>query len=204
MVSSGLSARVDVAPERLMTHLGIAYLILMGLVWTAFESDQGHGRGRYVPLAWRMGAGIWAGLVYVQCLLGALVAGNDAGLVYTDWPLMNGYFAPYMDWSKGFWVLVAHDQGMVQLLHRLNAYILLTYSLVFALISTRQNKDVEINGWVRGLSLGILAQAFVGIATLHSVVNIWVALLHQFMASLLIITVTIVFWKICRADRLFR
>src|SRR5690606_8029510 len=34
MVSSGLSQRVDVAPERLAVHLGLALLIFGGLIWT--------------------------------------------------------------------------------------------------------------------------------------------------------------------------
>ena len=41
MVSSGLSVRVDVAPERLTVHLGLALLIFMGLIWTGLEAWAG-------------------------------------------------------------------------------------------------------------------------------------------------------------------
>jgi ATP-dependent Clp protease ATP-binding subunit ClpA len=41
--------------------------------------------------------------------LGALVAGGHAGLVYTDWPLMNGSVLPPADWSLGA-VAFLHDQ----------------------------------------------------------------------------------------------
>jgi cytochrome c oxidase assembly protein subunit 15 len=60
--------------------------------------------------------------VFFQSLLGALVAGNDAGLVYNDWPLMNGAFFPDEYVGKGFWGTLAHSQGAVQLHHRLFAY----------------------------------------------------------------------------------
>ena len=37
MVSSGLSERVSVAPERLATHLGLALIVLCACVWTGLE-----------------------------------------------------------------------------------------------------------------------------------------------------------------------
>jgi cytochrome c oxidase assembly protein subunit 15 len=41
MVTSGLSDRVDVAPERLTVHLGLALLLLMGLLWTGLQAWSG-------------------------------------------------------------------------------------------------------------------------------------------------------------------
>lgn len=46
MVSSGLSERVDVAPERLAVHLGLALLIFMGLIWTGLEAWNGESHSR--------------------------------------------------------------------------------------------------------------------------------------------------------------
>ena len=47
-------------------------------------------RGRRAhATAGRSPAAFLAG-VFLQCLLGALVAGNRAGLVYNDWPMMDG------------------------------------------------------------------------------------------------------------------
>ncbi|MDP3400094.1 MAG: COX15/CtaA family protein, partial [Brevundimonas sp.] len=89
MVSSGLQDRVDVAPERLAFHLGLALLIFSALIWTGLEALNGPERSES-PSGWTLGASLLLGLVFVQCLLGALVAGGKAGLVYTDWPLMNG------------------------------------------------------------------------------------------------------------------
>ncbi len=46
MVSSGLSERVDVAPERLATHLGLALAIFAGLIWNGLEAWSGEEHSR--------------------------------------------------------------------------------------------------------------------------------------------------------------
>jgi cytochrome c oxidase assembly protein subunit 15 len=93
MVSSGLSERVSVAPERLMIHLGLALALFVFLIWTALDAWSGSPRieERTDWRGWALG---FLGAVFFQSLLGALVAGNDAGLVYNDWPLMNGALIP--------------------------------------------------------------------------------------------------------------
>src|SRR5437899_1463517 len=84
MVASGLAERVYVAPERLMIHLGIAFALLGALIWTALDAWGGRAR-QTLPSPWGGRALALVGLVYFQILLGALVAGNQAGLVYNDW-----------------------------------------------------------------------------------------------------------------------
>ena len=96
MVSSGLSERVSVAPERLMTHLGLALALFVMLIWTALDAWAGSPRVEERS-PWRGWALALLGAIFFQSLLGALVAGNDAGLVYNDWPLMNGAVVPPVD-----------------------------------------------------------------------------------------------------------
>ena len=96
MVQSGLEHRVSVAPERLATHLGLALILFCALIWTAMEawSGQPRARGRATGALARSRRCCSSALVFFQCLLGALVAGNQAGLIDNDWPLMNGYAVP--------------------------------------------------------------------------------------------------------------
>ncbi|MDP8915870.1 MAG: COX15/CtaA family protein, partial [Pseudomonadota bacterium] len=126
MVASGLSERVDVLPERLTVHLGLALFLFAVLVWSALDAWNGSERasgpgGR----RWAGAAAALLALVFVQCLLGGLVAGNRAGRVYTDWPLFNGQWLPsaYGE-AGGVWTTLAHDLAAVQLHHRLGAYLL--------------------------------------------------------------------------------
>ncbi|WAC49003.1 COX15/CtaA family protein [Asticcacaulis sp. SL142] len=204
MVSSGLDKRVDVAPERLMIHLGMALLILVLTLWTACEALAGQGRGRGAPQGWRVATSLVFGVIILQCLLGALVAGNDAGTVYNDWPLMNGHIAPYVDWSKGIGFVFFHDQGMVQFMHRIVAYIALIGITTYAIILVQKCMDDEIR--LISTSVATLAwiQGILGVATLVTGAQIGFGLMHQFVAVCLIILATLLMWKVARADRDFR
>ena len=99
MVASGLTGEMlDVASYRLATHLGLAFVILGVLAWYIFllgrsEADLLQARrGRDAKL-FSMGTGLMH-FAFLQILLGALVAGIDAGRTFNDWPGMAGQFFP--------------------------------------------------------------------------------------------------------------
>jgi cytochrome c oxidase assembly protein subunit 15 len=117
MVASGLSHRVSVAPERLAIHLGLALIVLCACVWNGLEAWFGKARVGYtLQNRWRWSATALPLLAFVQALLGALVAGNDAGQVYNDWPLMGGRIVPedYAAPGGGLAKTLLHSQGAVQ------------------------------------------------------------------------------------------
>ena len=198
MVASGLTKRV------LMFHLGMAFLLLGWTLWTGLEAGEGAPRHRGAPLNWRLAAGAIAGLVYLQCLLGALVAGNQAGLVYNDWPMMNGSFVPYTDWNEGIGTVLLHDQGVVQFMHRMNAYLLWGLAVFFAFMVSRRAQDDGLKGLAWAVAGTATLQAMLGIATLYTVVNFWLALAHQLTAGLLLALSLILAWNVFRAERAFR
>ncbi|RZJ87405.1 MAG: heme A synthase, partial [Brevundimonas sp.] len=168
MVSSGLEVRVDVAPERLATHLGLALILFVALVWTGLEAWFGQEHSRS-PEGWSRGAAFMLGGVFVQCLLGALVAGAKAGFVYTDWPLMNGQTLPPANWSQGALAFL-HDQALVQFDHRIWAYALLVAGTIYAIQAWRW-RLAEGLGFTAFLMAGALwGQAVLGIVTLINTV----------------------------------
>ncbi len=197
MVKSGLEARVTVAPERLATHLGLALVLFCALVWTGLEAWNGQVRvGGRRQDGWSLaGTGLMAA-VYVQCLLGALVAGNQAGLVDNDWPLMNGQVFPDDYAGAGIWQTLAHSQAAVQFNHRLMAYGVLIGALVLAVRAIRAR---YLSGTLQGLFLGLLAvvllQACLGIATLMTGVPLWLAILHQAGAVAVLTLSVILAWR---------
>ncbi len=91
MVSSGLQgSMLSVASYRLATHLGLAFLILGVIAWDAFLLSRPESA---LLKARRVGeprlvtsTSVCIALLFLQILLGALVAGIDAGRNYTDWP----------------------------------------------------------------------------------------------------------------------
>ena len=198
MVSSGLSERVSVAPERLATHLGLAFILFAALIWTGLEAWNGEDHGR-PPSGWARGAGFVLGAVFVQCLLGALVAGGHAGLVYTDWPLMNGAVLPPADWSLGASAFL-HDQALTQFNHRLVAYGLLIAVSIYAFQAWRW-RVAEGMGLAAFVLAGVVwFQAVLGIVTLMHAVPVWLGVLHQAGAAVVLAVATANLWLVLRAQ----
>ena len=198
MVSSGLSERVSVAPERLMTHLGLALLLFVVLIWTALDAWNGAPRVEERS-PWRAWAVAFLGAVYLQSLLGALVAGNDAGLIYNDWPLMNGRFFPADYAGAGFWGTLAHSQAAVQFNHRLFAYALFVGAIAMAVIAWRE-RALVIDGKRAALAVAITValQAALGVWTLMAAVPISLGVLHQAGAAVLLAVTTMFAWRVRR------
>jgi cytochrome c oxidase assembly protein subunit 15 len=198
MVSSGLAERVSVAPERLMVHLGLALTLFVLLIWTGLDAWAGaprvEERSRWRGWALALLAG-----VFVQSLLGALVAGNDAGLVYNDWPLMNGALFPADYAGHGFWGTIAHSAGAVQLHHRLAAYALFVAGIAAAAMAA---VDRRLPGAAKATALAValvvILQAGLGVATLMTHVPVWLGVMHQTGAAVLLAVTTGFAWRVRR------
>ncbi|MGH6956082.1 MAG: COX15/CtaA family protein [Caulobacteraceae bacterium] len=200
MVESGLEDRVSVEPERLATHLCLALFLYCALIWTAMEAWSGQGRARAARTgAWPLVAVAFLVMVYFQCMLGALVAGNHAGLIDNDWPLMGGYFFPTDYGRSTLWATLAHSQAAVQFNHRMWAYAVVIAAV--GLASAGLNSRI-LMGQSRGLALavGVIAvfQVCLGIATLMTHVPLGLALGHQAGAAVLLALATAFAWRVRR------
>jgi cytochrome c oxidase assembly protein subunit 15 len=199
MVSSGLSVRVDVAPERLTIHLGAALILFIFALWTGLEAWAGPERVR-PPAGWVRASTGLLGLAFVQCLLGGLVAGNDAGLVYNDWPMMNGHVLPPVDWKIGPLRAFLHDQALVQFDHRLGAYALLLFTSLFAVQAVRARMPEGVRMGALALALLVWVQAGLGVAALMNAVPIWLGGLHQAVAVVVVGAATYGLWRMRRFE----
>ena len=190
MVASGLSgSMVDVASYRLATHLGIAFVILGFISWYALELGltesnlikQRRGRNKRIYNL----ATVLIILGFLQILLGALVAGIDAGSAYTDWPFMaGGFFPPDLFAMEPFWRNFFEDPGLVQFMHRIAGYLLFGFG-VFLWLVTRQigNKSVS---FAFKIVLGfMILQVTLGVITIVYSAPWYFAIVHQFGAVLL-------------------
>lgn len=202
MVASGLTDRVDVAPERLAAHFGLALILYAALLWTGLRAWSGR-RGPPSGRAWAVAAWGVVALVYLQLLLGALVAGNDAGLVHTDWPLMNGRLFPADYAGDGLWATLAHSQAAVQFNHRIAAYLLFGAALAFAWIAARRESGRTLRAAAWAFAAVVTAQMLVGIATLMGRVPMTLGILHQVGAVLVLTAALATAWHASgRAQRL--
>ena len=180
MVQSGLEARVSVSQYRLAVHLGAALLLLAAILWIALQYLQG-GQGKGDA---RRGY-IFAALIYLQTLLGALVAGLDAGLIYNTWPDMNGGIFPESPfYHSPWWINFFENDGLVQFNHRIGAYVVAGFA---ALIYAR---GIKLTGLAKksAKAIAILTtfQIFLGICTLVLMAPILLSAMHQVVAAALL------------------
>jgi cytochrome c oxidase assembly protein subunit 15 len=180
MVTSGLETRVSVSQYRLAIHLGSALLLLIAILWIALEYLR---PGKSTGMSKRATA--FVGLVYGQMLLGALVAGLHAGLIYNTWPDMNGHVFPEAPFfSSPWWINFFENPGLTQFDHRIGAY------LVAGVAAWVYLQGIKLGGYVRTsaklVAMITVFQIFLGIATLLLQAPQALAAAHQVTAALLL------------------
>ncbi|MEZ0300427.1 MAG: COX15/CtaA family protein [Hyphomicrobiaceae bacterium] len=177
MVSSGLATRIDVSQYRLALHLGLAILIFGALLWVALSlgpTTERHAAG-WSPQA-RAAVAILA-LMFLQILLGGLVAGLKAGSGYNTWPLMDGQLIPDGLGIMQPWYLNLFENAMtVQFSHRMVAYVLTAAVMWHA---WRLREELAGATSAKVLAVAVVAQAALGVWTLLAQVPLALGLAHQ-------------------------
>ena len=189
MVASGLTGRLDVAPYRLATHLGLAFFIFGLITWYALRirlDEVATLKARRQRLDGMMGwTWVMVGLVFLQILSGALVAGLDAGRGYVDWPLMEGNFLPPESFDlQPVWLNIFENPALAQFDHRMLAYLIVLVALVFVAVGARSAHAV-VRRWVWITGAVVLAQVVMGIVTVINAAPLHLALIHQALALIL-------------------
>lgn len=236
MVKSGLdqqqlderNSKPTVSQYRLTTHLGTAFMLYIGMMWTGLEILR---EAKWVknpsealvlfskldnpalsPLR-RNALGLLA-LTFVTAMSGGLVAGLDAGLIYNTFPhmgddwipskreLMDETFARKEDKSDLVWRNMLENPATVQLNHRI--FAVTTFFSVFALhMFCNKNKHIIPKQAVRTCHamMGIATlQVALGISTLIYLVPISLASAHQ-AGALALLTSSLVFAAQLRKPR---
>ena len=184
---------LDVASYRLAVHLGLAFVILGLLAWYIFllgrtEADLLQSRRSREPRLFGMGTGLMH-FAFLQILLGALVAGIDAGRTYNDWPMMAGQFFPSDAFDlEPVWRNFFENPGLVQWLHRMAGYLLIAYGFMVWLKSRRSGSDATRAAYSMVMAMLVL-QMCIGIATILYIAPLALALLHQFGAVVLFVLI---------------
>jgi len=184
MVRSGLVDRPDVSHYRLTAHLGLAVLLFGLVFWTALDCLAERRGSRDVRL--RRRAKLLTVVVFVQILLGGMVAGLDAGLAYNTWPDMNGAFLPALAFDlQPVWINFFENPAMVQFLHRMGGYIVAVAALLLLWTVGRQGASApaRVGGWLLVILVGL--QVAVGVATVVKQVPVALGALHQALAIVL-------------------
>ena len=197
MVASGLTGQMTaVASYRLATHLGLAFIILGLIAWYVnllgrSEADLLQARrGREAKL-FSLSTGLMH-FAFLQIVLGALVAGIDAGRAFPTWPDMNGQFFPadafYVPDGQGgslpIWHAFFENPGLVQFMHRMSGYALFVFAIVVWLRG-RKSAHATTRSAFTMVMLMMVAQMGLGIAAVVTAAHLHVAISHQVGAVVL-------------------
>ena len=186
MVQSGLVERTDVSHFRLSAHLLLALFIMAALIWTALDLRQLANTGQNRPARVTRGCFYTAVVLVIQLLLGAWVAGLNAGYVASDWPTMQGRLYPDgVDWNQGVAHALTSDPFLLHFLHRWWALVLVAALVIFA----REVKPVSALA-SKAIHSAFGTQILLGIATVMTGMNIVLAVLHQAVGALVVAAFT--------------
>ena len=176
MVASGLAFRTEVSHLRLATHLVAALLIYSALIWTALDLRAGRA-------SLRAGALLAIGALVIQLVLGAFTAGLRAGYAFASWPKMGEDWFPTGGWRPGsFAANLLYNPIAVQFVHRWWAWVV--FGVAVALWRAVRRRGAA--GPAHAVLTLVAVQIALGIATLLSGVALPIAVLHQFVAALLL------------------
>lgn len=186
MVKSGLIDVVTVSHFRLSLHLIFAFLIISTIFWLILNNKK-ENMNIFFNFENKKGFFlILIILIFIQISIGAFVSGLDAGRIYQTWPLMGEAFFPNdISLNKLNILLDLNNHSLVQFYHRVFAYLICLYvamlSFYFFYI-----KEKKVYKSLIIILLILTLQIFLGILTLTSGLNIFLASGHQISSVLLV------------------
>ena len=186
MVKSGLINDVTVSHYRLSIHLCLAFLIISIIFWLLKNIIKNKNKiffslsKKNIPFLFLIL------LIFLQIIFGAFVSGLDAGRIYQTWPLMGYSLFPddlVINNLNNF--INFSNHSLVQFYHRNLAYLISIY--IFALtLYIYKKKLTNLFNPIKLLILILFIQIILGILTLVSGLNIYLALAHQISSVILV------------------
>ena len=201
MVQSGLVDVPAVSHYRLAAHLFIAFVIFGLCVWFALdlrESRNGHAFRSGRLFGWGV---LLLVLISVQVVYGAFTAGLHAGHVYNTFPTMFGYWMPPELWiSEPLWMNFLSNMITVQWVHRVVGTLIGLVSIWMLIRAFTLRAGTAVMFHTLAVTAAVLFQYLIGVYTLIYHVPIWLGVLHQ-AAALVLVGVVISYIHLLRNRR---
>ena len=186
MVMSGLVNDVTVSHYRLSIHLLLALIIISMIFWMMANIKNRTFKVFFSFSKNNLPYLILIIIIFFQIIMGAFVSGLDAGLLHQTWPLMGNNFFPddiiLIDLMN---LLNFNEHSLVQFYHRNLAYLISVYIILFSIYIFRK-KLVNLYKPLKILILALVLQILLGIFTLLSGLNIYLASAHQIISVVLV------------------
>ena len=188
MVKSGLVNNVTVSHYRLSLHLVIAFFIISVIFWLILNVKEKTYNNFFLLKKDNYLFYFLFVLVFLQIIIGAFVSGLDAGLIYQTWPLMDKtYFPSDVNINIFTDYLDFNNHGLVQFIHRNLGYLIILYvALVGYVIYVKNLRKLFKPFYL--VSFFVFLQIILGIFTLISGLNIFLASAHQICSLFLILS----------------
>ncbi len=176
-VLGAIVVKLDLQAVSVVAHLALALSLGALLIYTTVLAYAAEGRlGPAVSRSGARLAAIAAGAVFVQLLIGSYVSGREAGLVYPDWPLMDGRLIPPMPGSA----------FVLQFVHRIVAVAAGLIVAVVVLRFLRARRDLPAAGNWGLAALGLfVAEILIGAGNIWTRLNPAMVTAHLLIGSLI-------------------
>ena len=188
MVQSGLTNDVTVSHYRLSIHLTTAIIIISLIFWLIKSVITRKNKNFFIFSKQNIPFQLLIFLIFLQIVMGAFVSGLDAGKIYQTWPLMgNNYFPNDLFPHSFINFFELNNHSLVQFYHRNLAYLIVFYYL-FLNLYIYKKKIFSLYNALKISTIILLLQIGLGILTLISGLNIYLASMHQITSVLLILS----------------
>ena len=188
MVQSGLTQDITVSHYRLSIHLSIAIIIISSIFWLIKNILLNTNKLFFKLTINNLPFQIFILLIFIQIIMGAFVSGLDAGKIYQTWPMMGSNYLPDDLVSKKITSVLEFDNhSLVQFYHRNLAYLITLY-IIFLGIFIYKKKIANLYLSLKILIFFLLLQIILGILTLITGLNIYLASMHQITSVLLVLS----------------
>ena len=185
MVKSGLVNDITVSHYRLALHLITAFLIISIIFWLIINIRRNTQKLFFNFSKDNLPFLILIILIFLQIVIGAFVSGLDAGNIYQTWPMMGYTYFPDDISLKNIDFFNFNNHSLVQFYHRNFAYLLMLY--IFGLsFYIYKNKIDKLYSSLTIVLLVLFLQIVLGILTLLSGLNIYLASSHQISSVILV------------------
>ena len=197
MVKSGLVNNITVSHYRLALHLSLAIIIISTIFWLLKNINEKKEIIFFNFAKNNLPYHFLLIIIFLQIIVGAFVSGLDAGMIYQTWPLMNqGYFPDDTIFVNYNNYINFNNRSLVQFYHRNLAYFIIFYAIILALYIYLNKAKNLYKPFIYLFSV-LIFQIFLGIFTLLSGLNIYLASAHQISSVLLIFSaLNLYFFKV--------
>jgi len=191
MVKSGLIDNPDVSHYRLAAHLLTAFVTFAYTLWVIL--DILFPTKKQIEKGFRNLVRVGLGVLLLQIIYGAFVAGLDAGFIHNHWPMMSeGKFmhkTVYTEQSPLYKNFIEGKSG-VQFVHRMLAYVVVIFVFVIWYKAKKRVLTTYQTTGINALLVVVGIQFLLGVLTIINQVPVWLGVAHQMGAFLLLTAMT--------------